>query len=384
MRRPALLLIATGIDRRGAESHVLALGRGFAARGWRVAVAYWGGRGELAEEFRAAGVAVYRLDFRGKLNPLSVPAFVRLIRALEPDVVHTHLPLAEFYGNLAAALCRVPVLVSTKHSDHTLFRRPLVRLGHVLMSAPNSAVVAVSEHMAGYIRSVGLWPGTPLATIHNGLDVAAVDRAGDAADVALLRGELAPAGAPLIGAAGRLEAEKGFDVLIAAMPRVLEALPAARLVIAGEGSRRPQLGALIRRLGLADRVRLLGPRADILTLMHSFDAFALSSRAEPFGLVLLEAMAARKPVVATGVGGVPEVVIPGQTGDLVPAGDRLALADALLALLAEPDRARCYGEAGRRRVEQVFPLERMLAATERLYRRPLAGNLPDTAGGAPC
>jgi len=372
-RPPRLLLIATGIDRRGAETHVLALGRGLAARGWEVAVAYWGGSGELAPEFRAAGVAVHRLRLRGKLDPGNLPAFVRLIRAFRPDVVHTHLPLAELYGNLAAALCRVPAVVSTKHSDHALFRRPLVRLGHVAVSAPNGAVVAVSAHMAAFIRSVGLWPGTRVETIHNGLDARAVDRAGGPGAVAALRRALAPGGGPLLGAAGRLEPEKGFQTLVAAMPRVLAALPGATLVIAGEGSRRPQLEALIQRLGLAGRVVLLGQRQDVLTLMHCLDLFVLSSHAEPFGLVLLEAMAARKPVLATAVGGVPEVVQDGVTGDLVPPADSEALAGAAVALLRDPHRRAGYGRAGRRRVEQAFPLQRTVCATEGLYRSLLAG-----------
>jgi glycosyltransferase involved in cell wall biosynthesis len=290
------------------------------------------------------------------------------VREVRPDIVHTHLPLAEFYGNLAAVLCRVPAIISTKHSDHALFQRPPVRLGHVIMSAPNRAVIAVSEHIARFVRSVGLWPGTPLVTIHNGLDVRAVDGAADAASVAGLRAGLVPDGGQLIGAAGRLEPEKGFDRLIEAMPRVLQGAPTARLVILGEGSRRPQLQALIDQLGLAHWVRLLGARTDLFAMMHAFDLFVLSSRAEPFGLVLLEAMAARKPVVTTRVGGVPEIVVPGETGDLVPAEDGLALADGMLALLADRERAHSYGEAGRRRVEEVFPIERMLTATERVYR----------------
>src|SRR4051794_24891133 len=210
--RPSLLLIATGIDRRGAESHVLALGRGFAARGWQVHLAYWGGTGELAPEFRAAGVTVHRLPFRGKLNPLSLGPFLRLMRDVRPDVVHTHLPLAEFYGNLAAAICRVPTIVSTKHSDHAIFMKPLVRVGHVLMSAPNRTVIAVSEYMARFIRGVGIWPCTRLVAIPNGLDVPAFDGASTPEQVRAVRASLAADDELLIGAAGRLEPEKGFDV----------------------------------------------------------------------------------------------------------------------------------------------------------------------------
>jgi glycosyltransferase involved in cell wall biosynthesis len=362
-----LLLIATGIDRRGAESHVLALGRGFSARGWDVHLAYWGGSGELEPEFRAAGVTIHRPRLRGKLNPGNLAPFVRLMQTVRPDVVHTHLPLAELYGNLAAALCRVPTIVSTKHSDHAIFRRPLVRVGHVLISAPNSGVIAVSEYMAGFIRGVGLWPGTRLVAIPNGLDVAAFDAASTPEQAAVLRSALVPDGRMLIGAAGRLEPEKGFDVLLDAMAHLVGRQPAARLVIAGDGSRRADLQQHIRELSLDDYVLLLGPRRDLPALMQAVDLFALSSWSEPFGLVLLEAMAARRPVVATHAGGVPEVVTDGRTGTLVPPGDPRALANALLALLADRERADAYGRAGRERVASRFTLERMLDETEALY-----------------
>jgi glycosyltransferase involved in cell wall biosynthesis len=383
-RAPKLLLVATGIDRRGAENHVLSLAGGCVARGWEVAVAYWGGSGELAPEFAAANVNVHRIGFRGKLNPLNVLPFVRLIAAIRPDVVHTHLPLAELYGNLSATLRGVPVVVSTKHSDHAIFRRPLVRLGHTLISALDDAVIAVSEYMARFVRSVGLWPGTPLLTIYNGVDLAAVDRAGDQAADGVLRSTLTMPGERLIGAAGRLEPEKGFDILVSAMPRILADAPNTRLAIAGEGSCRIELERQIEWLGLGRKVRLLGSRADLLALMHAFDMFVLPSRAEPFGLVLLESMAAHRAVVATRVGGVLEIVRPGETGDVVTPGDPLDLAAKVLALLAEPVRAERYGLAGRRRVEQAFSLERMLGATDGLYRGLLERRTVGAERVTPC
>jgi glycosyltransferase involved in cell wall biosynthesis len=261
----------------------------------------------------------------------------------------------------------VPTIISTKHSDHAVFRRPLVRVGHILISAPNASVIAVSEYMARFIRAVGVWPGMRLVAIPNGLDIAAFDRASTAEQASALRSALAPDGQRLIGASGRLEPEKGFDVLIDAMAFVAKRAPAARLVIAGGGSRRDDLERQIARLGLGEEVRLLGPRRDLPALMHALDLFALSSWSEPFGLVLLEAMAARRPIVATNAGGAPEVVIGSETGTLVPPGDALAIGDALLTLLADQDRARAYGEAGRARVEREFPLERMLDETEAVY-----------------
>src|SRR4030088_3131783 len=133
------------------------------------------------------------------------------------------------------------------------------------------------------------------------------------------------------------------------MPLLLERVPRARAIIAGGGDLEPYLRDLAQDVGVAKRVHVLGPRKDVPALMHAMDVFAMPSIWEGFGLVLLEAMAAGRPIVASRVAPIPEVVLDGQTGLLVPAGDSLALAEALARLASDPALAARLGEAGRER-----------------------------------
>jgi len=152
------------------------------------------------------------------------------------------------------------------------------------------------------------------------------------------------------------------------MPLLLERVPFTHVVIAGGGDLEEYLRDLASEVGVADRVHVLGPRKDVPALMHAIDVFAMPSIWEGFGLVLLEAMAAGRPIVASRVATIPEVVVDGETGLLVPAGDPVALADALAQLAHDPALARRLGEAGRERLRQHFSIEKMVGDTELLYR----------------
>ena len=152
------------------------------------------------------------------------------------------------------------------------------------------------------------------------------------------------------------------------MPLLLERVPRAHAVIAGSGDLEEYLRDLALEVGVADRVHVLGPRRDVPALMHAIDVFAMPSIWEGFGLVLLEAMAAGRPIVASRVATIPEVVVDGETGVLVPPGDPLALAEALAGLAREPERAQAFGKAGRERLRTRFSIEKMVGDTELLYR----------------
>jgi glycosyltransferase involved in cell wall biosynthesis len=175
----------------------------------------------------------------------------------------------------------------------------------------------------------------------------------------------------LVGNVGRLALQKGQRHLILAMPLLLERVPRAHAVIAGGGDLEDYLRDLSVEVGVADRVHVLGPRRDVPALMHAIDVFAMPSIWEGFGLVLLEAMAAGRPVVASRVATIPEVVVDGETGVLVPAGDPVALAEALAGLAHDSERARSFGEAGRERLRTRFSIEKMVGDTELLYRELL-------------
>jgi glycosyltransferase involved in cell wall biosynthesis len=164
-----------------------------------------------------------------------------------------------------------------------------------------------------------------------------------------------------------LTEHKDHETLLAAMPRVLEKVPAARLVVVGAGELRGRLEARARRLGLGERCVFTGFRTDLDRLIPAFSVLCLTSTTEGLGSSLLDAMCFGRPVVATETGGIPEVVRHGENGLLVPVGDSGALAAALAGLLLEADRGEALGRAGRRRFEQEFTAERMVDETLSLY-----------------
>jgi glycosyltransferase involved in cell wall biosynthesis len=211
-------------------------------------------------------------------------------------------------------------------------------------------------------------------TVHEGIDIDHVD----AAPVADLRAEYwLPRDAPIVGNIAALVPHKGQRHLIEAARLVVQSVPDARFVIVGEGELRAPLQQLIERHHLDKHVLLTGFRPDPLSVLKAFDVFAMSSVTEGLGTSLLDAMACQRAIAATRAGGIPEVVVHGETGLLVPIRDERALADAIVHLLERPDLREAFGRAGRVRVEQRFSAERMVAETLAAYRR-LADRRPAT------
>lgn len=206
-------------------------------------------------------------------------------------------------------------------------------------------------------------------TVHSGVDLGRIDDVQDTVSVF-------PAGARVIGTVGHLDGYKGHRYLLQAMSRVRQVEPRACLVIVGEGRLRADLEAEASALGLQDGICFTGFRRDVLALIRGFENFAFPSTLEALGTSVLDAMALRKPVVATRAGGIPESVQDGVTGLLVPPGDAHALAEALCAVLRQPERGRAFGQAGRRRVEQFFTVERMGAGNLKVYQNVLDKRLP--------
>lgn len=353
-----VLHVITSIARGGAEHHLLMLAGGLAARGHIVSVAALKPPAELAQAFRARGVAAHALGLTryGGIGPaLRLGA---LIAAEKPDLVHAHLPPAELYARLAL-LGRATPLVITRHNDERFAKVRFERALSRWCFARASKGIAISDAVARWSISDPRGPGLDarrLVVIRYALAFApppppAADLAGDG---------------PLLVTVARLVPQKGLNVLLEAFARVP---PPARLVIAGEGVLRPQLAAQIERLGLAGRARLLGARGDIPAVLEAATLFVLPSRWEGFGLVLLEAMAAGRPIVATQVSAIPEVL--GEAGVLVPPDDPSALANAITALLADPPRQAALVEVGRLRLAEEFAPDTMIAATEALYRETL-------------
>ena len=364
-----VLQLITSLERGGAENHLLALLTHADRAAFEVETAVLCGDGELVPLFRKAGIKVHLLGARSRFDPFALGRLVALLREGGFDIVHSHLFRADIYAGLAVAQLgeQRPLLVSTRHNDDRFFLNPFVGIVHYLVSARQDLIIAISDHIARFTVSRGVRHPGRVRRVYHGLEppvTRALERAGQRirAELGVGPDEL------LVGNVGRLALQKGQRHLIAAMPLLLERVPFAHVVIAGGGDLEEYLRDLASEVGVADRVHVLGPRKDVPALMHAIDVFAMPSIWEGFGLVLLEAMAAGRPIVASRVATIPEVVVDGETGLLVPAGDPVALADAMAQLAHDPALARRLGEAGRERLRQHFSIEKMVGDTELLYR----------------
>lgn len=283
----------------------------------------------------------------------AIAAHLRALVRLRPDVFHANLispwacQMAIFLALLVPGI-RVVAVEQLPSRPKSETQRRLKRLTARRLSAH----VAVGESSAREIeRVVGLRAGS-VRTIHNGVP-----------DLSWPSDDRRVNSAPLIGAIGRLEPQKGFDVLLRALPRV----PEAHIVLVGDGAERDRLELLAAELGIQERVHWQGWSDESRAYLPSFDVFALPSRFEGFPLVVLEAMLAQLPVVASDVGSVAEAVLHGETGLLVPPGDPETLARALRELLDERARRRAMGARARSLVLERFTAQTMARSFESLY-----------------
>ncbi len=369
-RRPIRVLhLITSLERGGAENHLLALFAHADRAAFEFEAAVLSGDGELLPALRDLCPRVHLIGARHRVDPWALQRLVKLIRTGEFDIVHSHLFRADIYAGLAVAQLgdAKPLLVSTRHNDDRFFLNPFVGIAHYVLSGRQDLIIAISDHIARFTIARGVRDSSRVRRVYHGLDTA--DTPEQHRERQRIRAELGVADSDfLVGNVGRLAPQKGQRHLIEAMPLLLERVPRAHAVIAGGGDLLEYLTDLALDLGVAERVHVLGPRGDVPALMQALDAFAMPSIWEGFGLVLLEAMAAARPVVASRVATIPEVVVDGETGLLVPVGDEVALAEALAQLAVDPELARRMGHAGLERLRRRFSIDKMVGDTELLYR----------------
>jgi glycosyltransferase involved in cell wall biosynthesis len=305
---------------------------------------------------------------RGMDLPFAIPAFARSLRSMHADIFHAHLswPLACTSGLLAARLAGIPVVVATVHLFGTLPTLPtLAVLRHLHRPLVDRYVAVSAEIGRKLIDELGV-SARKVRVIPNGIVAAG---ASESAHGAAVRASLRiGSGTSLVLTAARLEEQKGHRFLIEAAKQI----PDAVFVFAGQGSARAELEALARHNGLAARVRFLGWRDDVSALVSACDIFVLPSLYEGTPLALLEAMAAGKPVVATRIPGVSEIVSHGNTGVLVEPADADALARTIRSLLRNPAERARLGLAGEQLVKTTFSANSMTREVVDLYEQ-LAG-----------
>ena len=337
--------------------------------------------GDMLDLARARGVEPVALPALGReISPLddlvALARLVRLVRERRPDVVHTHMAKAGTVGRVAARICGVPLIVHTYHGHvfHSYFGRAKTRVFLTIERALGLAtdrIVVVGDGQRDEIASYGVAPLNKIESIRLGLELSPFLHAEVARGT--LRRELGvEPGTQLVGIVARLVPIKAHEDFLHAAVRIRAALPAVRFLIVGDGERRQELEVLAHRLGLGESLTFLGWRHDMAGVYADLDVVALTSLNEGSPVALIEALAAARPVVSTAVGGVPEVVIHGQTGLTVRVSDAPALADAALALLRDPSLAARLGAAGRRHVYPRYDSSRLVNDVRNLYVRELA------------
>lgn len=363
MTRPLRVLhIDTEKGWRGGEQQALNLARGLAKRGVENLCVGQPGL-PYVERCAAAGLAVSPIRTRGEADPLGVARLRRLLRAWRPDIVHMHTSHAHTLGVLAARSARVGRTVVSRRVDFTIYRNAL-RLSWFKYRFGVDRYIAISLGVRAQMVADGI-PPRRISVVPSGIDLARFDGVVPT-DYAAAFGT--PRGGPVVLDVAAFGWHKAQEILVRATPRILERHPDARVFLVGEGACLERVRDEARALGLEGKIVFTGFRDDVPSLLAGCDCFVMCSVLEGLCTSLLDALALRRPTVGTAVGGIPEVVVDGVTGRLVPPRDPEALAAAVLELLGDRALGARLAEAGRRHVEERFTVDAMVEGTLAVYR----------------
>jgi sugar transferase (PEP-CTERM/EpsH1 system associated) len=365
MHRKRVLYIVEDLERGGAERVVVSLATRLDRARFEPAVCCLAKPGGLAGEIERAGVPLHVLGKRPGIDLRLLWRLYRLIKRLKPDVIHTHLFTGNAWGRAAAWLAGTKRIIASEHSVD-LWKNGVRRFVDRALAIPSFRVVAKSEAIADFCRTVEHIPERKVITIRNGIDVSRYNNGFDHEEVRRAIG--LPRDAMVVGTVGRLSPEKGHEVLIEALKRLKADLPGLSAVVAGDGPLRGEVHRVLRAKGMEGTMRLLGYREDVPALLAAMDIFVLPSHREGMPLALLEAMAARLPVIATNVGGCREVIVNGKNGFLVPPARPDMLAEAIRCLANKAELRRSFGDEAGRTVEERFSIEMMVRKMEELYQ----------------
>lgn len=373
-----VLYLVTQSEFGGAQKYVYSLATSLSRESYEIFVGCGPG-GELIPRLQQADIKVFPIPNleKERFTPMkdlsAVRSLCRLIRQVNPTIVHANSTKAGFWGRVAARLAGVPVIIFTAHGF--ILNEPMGLAEWLLFwaieftgASVGDAIITVSEFDRRTALHYLIFPSSIL-TIWNGIEIDSFQNTPTLSSVKTPKSSL---GLPLhdrtVGTVANFYENKGLQYFVQAAARVRRVFPEANFIIIGDGRERPALENLSAQLDLKNSIHFLGRQNDVLQWMPFFDVFVLSSLKEGMPFSLLEAMSTARPVVATAVGGIPEVVMDGKTGILVPPRNPDAIANAIVSLLENPMRARKMGEAGRKRVLECFTLEKMVRETDALYQ----------------
>ncbi|MFO0700118.1 MAG: glycosyltransferase [Nitrospira sp.] len=368
-RKPRVLLVTVGLEVGGTESQLLEIADRLNGERFDVLVCALKGEGTIGHEMRSRGIQVVTLNGAGRMDPRVLVRLFYLIRAVRPDIIHSFLPVANYAATIVGFLLRVPILVASYRAVEPWRRVPGIWLDQLVVRLVRRITCCSDAVRSFAIQRFG-GDQAKYMTIYNGIDMERFHH-GTATKKSLLGLQDTMA---TIGTVCRLdEPTKGISVLLTAISQLkaMRDVPPFQLVIIGEGRSAEALCRLRDDLALSEVVIFAGLRRDVERILPLLDLFVLPSLSEGFGIALLEAMASGCPVVATAVGGIPEIVPSPDTGLLVPAGDPTSLAHALADLLCNQEKAQALGKAGQERACAQFSVSIMVKHHERLYEQLL-------------
>ncbi len=368
--------ILPSLEMGGVERTLISLLPRLQEEGIEVKVCCLYRRGVLAEEMEKVGIPVITLGMRARMDVdlkylLGILRLAYLLKKERVDIVHTHLYRANTPGRMAAILAKVPVIIANEHNIDSWKTPSQMRMDRFLSQFTDKIIAVSNEVKEFYVNEVGI-PENKLEVIYNGVDLKRFEKDFDKKKK---KKELGlPLSLPLVGTIGRLQPQKDHKTFLKASSLILKKFPKVHFLIVGGGSLRRELEDFTKNLEIEKNVHFLGERKDIEEILPLMDIFVLTSKREGFPITVLEAMACGVPVVATSVGGTPEIIEDGKTGFLIPPENPHLLSEAIINLLKNEELGKEMGKYGKERVK-LFSIEKMVKRTEFLYDKLLQTKL---------
>ncbi len=315
------------------------------------------------------GIHVSIQVMRRHVDPRLIGKLRAYMQSKQIQIVHTHLIHADLYGTLAAKLSGVPIVISSRHNDDQFRRHRAIIWLNRLFARWQTRIIVISDWVGRFLQEVEGIPSEKITRIHYGLDPVPIEALSEPSYV---RQQFhIPEDAPVIGTIGRLTPQKGQHYLLQAVCRLKHDFPHLRVLIIGDGELRDKLEDEAKMLDITGNIIFTGLRTyqETMRLLSGMDFFVFPSLWEGFGLVLLEAMAFKKAIVASNVSAIPESVMSGMSGILVSPGQVEPLAEALRCLLKDPEKSRQMGITGFHRLQEEFSVKNMVSATANVYEQ---------------
>lgn len=350
----------------GGALQVVYLMNGLVERGHGVALVC--AKGSAIENVaRQSGIPVHPVRVLCDCDPSLSLRVYSAVRKMKPDIVHLHSRRgAEVLGGVAARMARVPAVVLSRRVDD---RINMGLLGHLKYNVLPDRIVAISDGIRKVLRDCGI-DEERLELVHSAVVTSRFqcnrDRDWFESEFGITQD------APVIGVIAQLIDRKGHKYLFSAVPDIVKAFPGARFLVFGKGPLKSQLEGLVREVGISEAVRFVGFRDDMERVMPNLDVVVHPALREGLGVSLLQAALVGVPIVASAVGGIPEIVRDGETGFLIPPEDADAISASVLKLLRDRDMASHFGENGRRLVHSEFSVDQMVEGNLRVYRDVLS------------